>query len=58
MNDKQQTQAFADDLDALVNRYRSEFDMTYAQVVGTLFMKAHLLCAESASMGDDEVCEK
>lgn len=47
MTDKEQTEAFADDLDKLVERYRQEFDISYAQVVGTLIMKSHLLCNEA-----------
>ncbi len=54
MDDKQQIFAFADDIDRLVERYRSEFDMTYAAVVGVLFMKAQLLCGEAGERDDDE----
>jgi len=54
MNEKEQIQAFADDLDRLVDRYRGEFDLSYASVVGTLNMKAHLLCSEAGQCeGDD-----
>lgn len=51
MSEKEQIEAFADDLDRLVDRYRREFDLSYASVIGTLNMKAHLLCAE-AGRGD------
>ncbi len=54
MDDKQQIFAFADDIDRLVERYRSEFDMTYAAVVGVLFMKSQLLCGEAGEKDDDE----
>lgn len=47
MTDKEQTDAFANDLDKLVERYRQEFEMSYAQIVGTLYMKNHLLCTEA-----------
>jgi hypothetical protein len=53
MTDKEQTDAFSDDLDKLVERYRQEFEMTYAQVVGTLHMKAWLMCAEANDRGDE-----
>jgi hypothetical protein len=49
MNDKEQVVAFADDVDKLIDRYRDEFDMTYAAVVGVLFMKAQLLCREAGN---------
>jgi hypothetical protein len=54
MDDKQQIFAFADDIDRLVERYRSEFDISYASVVGVLFMKAQLLCGEAGEMDADE----
>lgn len=47
MSDQEQIFAFADDIDQLVQRYRDEFEMTYAAVVGVLFMKAQLLCSEA-----------
>lgn len=52
MEEKEQTNAFADDLDRLVDRYRNEFDMTYASVVGALQMKIHLLCQEAANLNE------
>lgn len=54
MTDKEQTQAFADDLDRLVERYRSEFELTYAAVVGALHMKAHLMCAEAKDKAEED----
>ena len=47
MNDREQTQAFADELDTLVKRYADEFDLTYATVVGALQMKIWLLCQQA-----------
>jgi hypothetical protein len=47
MTESQQIFAFSDDIDRLVDRYRTEFNITYASVVGVLFMKAHLLCDEA-----------
>lgn len=47
MSDNDQIKAFADELDNLVERYRKEFDITYAGVVGALTMKAHLLMSEA-----------
>lgn len=54
MDDKEQVTAFAGDVDRLVDRYRSEFDMTYAAVVGVLFMKAQLLCFEASDRADED----
>ena len=53
MTDSEQTQAFADDLDKLVERYRQEFEVTYAQIVGTLQMKLWLLCEEASERSDE-----
>lgn len=47
MSEKEQIDHFADDLDRLVDRYRKEYEMSYASVVGTLQMKINLLCAEA-----------
>lgn len=38
MTHHEQTQAFADDLERLLDRYRHEFNLTYAQLVGVLEM--------------------
>ena len=48
VNHEHQTIAFAADLDALVERYRDEFDLTYAAAVGVLQIKTFLLCQEAA----------
>lgn len=53
MNHTEQITAFADDIDRLVERYRNEFDLTYASVIGVLFMKAHLLCNEAGDREDE-----
>lgn len=47
MSQQEQIAAFANDLDALVERYRAEFDLTYASVLGALTMKAHTLMNEA-----------
>jgi len=54
MTEKEQIGKFADDVDKLVDRYRAEFDLSYAAVVGALTMKVHLLCEEAAE-GEEEV---
>lgn len=43
----QQSQDFSDELDRLVERFRAEYDLSYAQMVGVLTIKAHLLVTES-----------
>ena len=53
MTDKEQTDAFADDLDKLVERYRNEYEISYAQVIGTLQMKSWLLSSEADERRDE-----
>lgn len=53
MTDKEQTDHFANELDALVQRFYAEYDISYAQVVGVLQMKIHLLCAQASERGDE-----
>ncbi len=47
MNEQEQGQAFAKDLDALINRYANEFEMTYAMAIGIMQIKITTLCLES-----------
>lgn len=53
MSDKEQIDHFANDIDNLVDRYRSEYEMSYAAFVGVLQMKIHLLCDEASERGDE-----
>lgn len=53
MTDREQTDHFANELDALVNRFYNEYDMSYAQVVGALQMKVYLLCTQAAGEQDE-----
>lgn len=48
MTHHEQIDAFSNELDAMVERFRREFDLTYADVVGTLHMKAWLMCKEAS----------
>lgn len=54
MTDREQTKAFGDDLDALVERYRKEFDLSLAQAVGVLQVKIHGLIDDVRNKDDDE----
>ena len=46
-NISNQTMQLADELDKLIHRFKLEYDLEYAQVVGVLTMKAHLLMNEA-----------
>lgn len=49
---RQSSRQFNDDLDRLVHRYRSEHDVTYAEMIGALQFKIHLLCSEAAALAE------
>lgn len=53
MSEKEQIDHFANELDKLVERFRKEYEMTYASAVGVLEMKIHLLCAEAEERRDE-----
>lgn len=45
MNDKEQIEAFAEDLARLIRRYCEEFDLSTAGAIGVLEMTKHELIA-------------
>lgn len=47
MDQPNQASHFANDLEALIMRYRREYDLTYASLVGVLHLQTHLLCCEA-----------
>lgn len=53
MTDKQQIDQLADSLDALIDRARDEYDMSYASVIGVLQMKIHALLHEAEDEAED-----
>ncbi len=56
MTEAEQIVAFESELDALICRYRSDFTMTYASMIGVLQIQVHILitdaCDESAEDDD------
>lgn len=53
MTDREQIKAFANDLDKLVDRYRDEFEITIAGVIGILSFKQFLLMQEACDKEDE-----
>lgn len=53
MDKKEQIFQFGDELDKLVERFRAEYDLSYAAVVGALQMKIHLLCKEASELEEE-----
>ena len=57
MTEKEQIDAFSDDIDRLITRYADEFDLSRAAAVGTLMFALFNIMAdarESHQSGDDE----
>lgn len=52
MNDREQIDAFAQDLSKLVARYCAEFELTTAAAVGVLEIKKHELIAHAMENGE------
>jgi len=53
VTEKEQIDNFGNELDALIERFRNEYEISYASMVGALEMKIHLLCAEAFKRGDE-----
>ena len=47
MTEHEQIDAFSDDIERVIQRYRNEFQISYAAVIGILFIKAHDLAQET-----------
>lgn len=54
MSEREQIEAFADDLDKLVGHYIDEFDLTTASAIGVLAFKMHTLMAYAVKRHEDE----
>lgn len=48
MSEREQIVHLGNEIDRLVDRFRTEYDLSYASVVGVLQMKCWLLMAEAA----------
>jgi len=53
MDNLEQTQAFSDTLDAAIDRFTQEFDLSYASVIGVLAMKAIEITIQSSINYED-----
>lgn len=47
MTEEEQIKQFGDELDAMINRARQEYDISYGAVVGALYFRIHALCDEA-----------
>lgn len=54
MTEQEQISHLQNDIDALIERYRKEYSLTYASVIGALMMKVHLLCMEDIEEVEEE----
>lgn len=53
MTEKEQIEHLANELDNLIERYRDEYEISYAAVVGVLQIKIHLMCSEASDRSDE-----
>lgn len=49
-----QTEMFSNELDALIERCRQEYELTYAEMVGAMSFKIHTLNREAEEMAKEE----
>ena len=54
MTQEEQIDHLENDIDALINRYKDEFDLTHPTLIGVLQMKCHLLMYEAVCAYDNE----
>ena len=55
MTEREQVDAFAEDLGKLIDRYRSEFDLTIAGIIGVLECAKHEIWDSIDDGGDFEI---
>lgn len=51
---KEQIEAFADEIDNVVRRFRAEYDLTYAAAIGVLDLAKHKLLNEALGQEEEE----
>lgn len=51
---KEQITAFSDEIDKVIARFRSEFDLSYAAAIGVLEFAKQKLLNEALGIEDDE----
>lgn len=54
MTEGEQIEHLGTDLDRMIDRYRLEYDMTYAAMIGVLHMKIYLLSVEAAARFNED----
>lgn len=54
MSDQSACENLGDEIDRVIDYFREEFDITYAEVIGTLHLKAWLLCQETDDLHTPE----
>jgi hypothetical protein len=53
VSDKEQTDAFAKEVNALIDRFRGEYDLSYAQAIGVFQLAIFGLCTDALHDSDD-----
>lgn len=53
MSEREQIVQLSNEIDKLVDRMRSEYELSYAAIVGVLHFKAHTLMNEATERSDE-----
>jgi len=54
MTQPDQAQHFANDLEALITRYRHEYELTYSTLIGVLHLQTFMLCREAEKRAEKD----
>lgn len=54
MDRDKQIGAFEDEIEKVIARFRHEYDMNYASLIGSLTLKAHELAKEALEVPEEE----
>jgi hypothetical protein len=58
MDESTQAGLLGAEIDRVIERFRSEFDMTYMSVIGVLETKKHLLIREAIEIAEEQAEEQ
>lgn len=54
MDENLQITAFENEIEKVIQRFRHEYQLPYASLIGSLHLKAHELCKEAFEVGEEE----
>lgn len=54
MDENLQITAFEDEIEKVIHRFRHEYQIPYASLIGSLHLKAHELCQEAFEVSEED----